>query len=102
MAAIALISAALALVAWGVRLALKVAKRATHFMDDFFGEAARPGVPAKPGLVERLTLLESQSQEILHEVTLNSGQSIKDVVNRTESAVSDLAYQMRRLPGGNP
>lgn len=33
-------------------------RRISHFLDDLMGEAARPGVPASPGILERLADVE--------------------------------------------
>lgn len=35
-------------------------RRISHFLDDLMGEAARPGVPAAPGILERLADVESR------------------------------------------
>lgn len=36
----------------------RTGKRLAHFLDDWFGEEARPGIPARPGVMERLERLE--------------------------------------------
>lgn len=35
-------------------------RRISHFLDDLMGEAARPGVPASPGILERLADVEAR------------------------------------------
>lgn len=37
---------------------VRTGKRLAHFLDDWFGEEARPGVAARPGVMERLERLE--------------------------------------------
>ena len=37
--------------------------RVQHFLDDWFGEEARDGIPARPGVMERLESLERAVQE---------------------------------------
>ena len=37
--------------------------RMQHFLDDWFGEEARDGIPARPGVMERLESLERAVQE---------------------------------------
>lgn len=37
--------------------------RMHHFLDDWFGEEARDGIPARPGVMERLESLERAVQE---------------------------------------
>lgn len=107
-AGIALATVVIGVIAWGFRWLWRVGQRVTHFMDDYFGEPARPGQKSRPGAMERLENVESITESILHEVRLNSGQSIKDVVNRTEAVVTgmqaqieSLARQVQNLPGGN-
>ena len=48
---------ALAGVVWKVMPNLR---RISHFLDDLMGEAARPGVPASPGILERLADVETR------------------------------------------
>lgn len=76
----------------------KFVKRIVHFTDDFLGEKERPGVPARPGLTERLhqletctnriderlNLIEYKVQSIDKELQPNSGLSLRDAVSRIE------------------
>lgn len=48
---------ALAGVVWKIMPNLR---RISHFLDDLMGEAARPGVPASPGILERLADVEDR------------------------------------------
>lgn len=59
---------------------IKFLKKLGDTVDDLVGEPARKGVQARPGVMERLEAIEAQ----LHP---NGGGSIRDAVNRTESAV---------------
>lgn len=69
--------AAAALV-WGiVRKVWPLLKRLADFLDDVMGEEARPGVPARLGLMERVMRVE-------HELFPNSGKSLRDQTNRME------------------
>lgn len=48
-------------------LAVKVfrgVRRVSHFLDDWFGEGPRPGVPARPGVMERLDSVEQDVASI--------------------------------------
>lgn len=78
---------------------------AKDFLDDVRGEDARPGVPARPALMERLSRLEERSEktgalvdsmstsltEVRHEVLPNTGTSLRDAADRTETKVDALA-----------
>lgn len=73
-------------------------RKITHFIDDVAGEPARPGVVARPGLMERLSVVEEKQDEqsvslaqqsaalavVRHEVTTNHGSSLKDAVKNLE------------------
>ena len=51
----------------GVGVAWKLApilRRLSHLVDDLLGEPARPGVAARPGVVERLSTLEDDVADI--------------------------------------
>ena len=83
-------------------------RRAAHFLDDVTGEEARNGQPRRPGLVEQVDLLRVRQEEIgalakqaaddvaavRHELTLNGGDSVKDVVNQ---AARDSAHNSALL-----
>lgn len=70
--------AAAAAIVWGIiRKLWPVVKKLADFLDDVAGEPARPGVPARAGLMERV-------QRIEHELFPNSGKSLRDQTNRME------------------
>ena len=77
------------LVAAGVK-GWKVIKRLNHFLDDVMGEEARPGVPARPGLMERVMRVE-------HELFPNSGASLRDQTNRIESTITEIGEAVTTL-----
>lgn len=41
-----------------------IARRVGHFLDDWFGEEAREGTPARPGVMERLEAIETRLGEV--------------------------------------
>ncbi len=57
---------------------------------DWNGEAARAGVAARPGVMERLDAHDRMLNTIHDEVNLNHGGSIKDAVHRIESDVKSI------------
>lgn len=80
------------------RWLIPFARKLVHFLDDVAGEDARPGVAARPGLMERLSIVEEKQDEqsvsmakqsaalavVQHEVTTNHGSSLKDAVKKLE------------------
>lgn len=64
-----------------VRAALHLASRTGQFFDDWYGEEQRAGVPARPGVMQRLGDLEQGLEQVKHEVRPNSGGSLRDAVD---------------------
>ncbi|GAA5046638.1 hypothetical protein HNP84_009762 [Thermocatellispora tengchongensis] len=58
----------------------QIAEKFGQFWDDWNGVEERPGVPGRAGVMVRLQRMEEQLYE-------NHGTSLRDAVNRTESAV---------------
>ena len=81
---------AIGVIGVGLHKAIKLTKRFIHFLDDYFGEEERPGFPGRPGMQERLRMLEFELQTISYEMKPNSGTSMKDAVNRIEKRLEQL------------
>jgi hypothetical protein len=75
-------------------------RRRSQFYEDWYGEAGRPGVPGREGVMVRL-LNHEESLAILMERTqelcTNSGESIKDKVNYLDTQVSELSVKVDRI-----
>jgi hypothetical protein len=54
--------------------------RLQHFLDDWFGEKARPGFPGRPGIPERLEKVELDTAQLQR----NGGAHLADAVARIE------------------
>lgn len=65
----------------------KLFRRVNAFLEDWNGVEARPGVEKRPGVMERLDHLQ-------HEVSVNSGKSLKDLAVHTKDAVTDLTTRL--------
>lgn len=90
--------AAIAALVWVGFKVFPFLRKINHFIDDVAGEPARPGVDARPGLMERLSVVEEKQDEqsislakqsaalavVQHEVTTNHGSSLKDAVKKLE------------------
>jgi len=74
----------------GLYKASKLTKRFIHFLDDYFGEEARPGFDGRPGMQERLKIMEIEIGTISFEMKPNHGTSIKDAINRIEKRLDAL------------
>lgn len=85
------------------RVMSRRSKNLDQFFRDWQGEGERPGVPPRPGVLERLTSLEVQGARqgeqlaVIHaEVNYNHGGSLKDAV---ESIKADVRSIHDRIDG---
>lgn len=83
--------AAIAVLVWVAVKVWPFLRKISHFIDDVAGEPARPGFEARPGLMERVSTMETKQDEqgavlevVQHEVTTNHGSSLKDAVKKLE------------------
>ncbi|MFJ4627211.1 hypothetical protein [Streptomyces sp. NPDC088847] len=79
--AISVVGTLLTVVWRGVRTLSRFGSRAGQFLDDWYGEEERAGVPARPGVMLRLAALEDGLDHLRHEVRPNSGTSLRDAVD---------------------
>lgn len=84
---LAAVITALLILARFAGLLWRFVRRVGHFLDDWFGEEARDGQPARPGFPARIGELERRTAAIEHELHPNSGASLRDAVDRVERAV---------------
>ncbi|MFC7641426.1 hypothetical protein ACFQX6_10895 [Streptosporangium lutulentum] len=70
----------LAMLSRGVTWLWRTFASLKNFLDDWQGEAARPGVAARPGFPQRITTIEEQLRP-------NHGTSLRDAVDRLERGV---------------
>ena len=83
--------AAVGTIAWrGLRGVLHLGRRVNDFMDDWAGEEERPGVPARPGVMERVSAIEARLQRVEHELYPNSGGSLRDAVDLANERLARL------------
>lgn len=68
----------------GLRL---LVRRLDEFADDWSGSSERPGVPAHPGVMVRLSAIEERLTAVEHELRPNSGSSMRDAINRVEARI---------------
>lgn len=80
-----------------VKYVFPAIKGLIDFFDDVKGEPARPGVEARPGLMDRLASVESIQKAnsrtldtVRHEVFPNSGKSLRDRIDQTAKAVDEV------------
>lgn len=59
----------------------RVWKKVERFLDTWNGEPARDGLPARPGLVDRVITMEGRVIAIEYQVHNNGGGSMKDTVD---------------------
>lgn len=86
----ALAVAVLGFLGWVLRHAWHVLRRVTRFLDDYAGEPARDGMPAKPGFMARLASAEELIGRVLAETQPNHGTSLRDVVHKTAADIAEI------------
>ncbi|TFV33249.1 hypothetical protein E4K10_30985 [Streptomyces sp. T1317-0309] len=73
-----------------VRAGLRFFRRVELFMDDWYGEEDRPGVPGRPGVLERMHSFDARLSRVEHELQPNSGQSLRDAVDLANQRLACL------------
>ncbi|WP_328434602.1 hypothetical protein [Streptomyces sp. NBC_00425] len=89
---------------WRVgRVLVRIGKGVDQYLTDWYGEPPRPGVAARPGVLERLQRTERQVdtlngrvEQLAHEMQPNSGASLRDAIDRANCQLAQL------LPEGSP
>lgn len=81
---VAIVMGILLFLGWGAVKAWKPLRALVRFLDQVIGS------PGNPGLLERMSALESHVETIHKEVTPNHGGSLKDAVRRVEEKVDNL------------
>lgn len=85
------------LLLWLFRHLWRVLRRITRFLDDFFGEPAREGLPAKPGVMARLASVETIAEKVAAEMTVNHGGSMRDAVNAMGADVTSMQADITHI-----
>ncbi len=98
-AAITLAAAAAGCAAWAARWTWRLVRRTARFLDDYFGEGARDGLPARPGVMARLGSVEQLLARVAAETTPNGGGSMRDEVARTARDVADIKDEQVKMRG---
>ncbi|MXM67086.1 hypothetical protein GR925_27565 [Streptomyces sp. HUCO-GS316] len=83
---------------WRVgRVLVRLTKGVEQYLTDWYGEPDRPGVPARPGVLVRLQRAEEglagigeRLGRLEHEMQPNSGASLRDAVDRVNTALARL------------
>lgn len=71
----------------GVRKVWPILVGISHLVDDIRGESPRPGVPGRPGLMERLATVEHDARLAAHNTKPNGGGSSHDEIMRELKAI---------------
>ncbi len=82
------ITAVLGLLGLLIRFVAKISKAVALFMEDWLGEAGRPGVPPRPGVMERVQVTEARAVSVEtrvdgHEDRINGVERRVDGLERT-------------------
>lgn len=96
-ALVALAVAVAGFLVWAARHGWHILRRITHFLDDYAGQPARDGMPARPGFMARLTSVETLLSRVDAETSPNHGTSLRDVVHQTARDVGEIKSEQARL-----
>lgn len=88
------IATIIAAVFTAIRSGGRKAKKIDDFLEDWYGEPERPGVPARPGVMERLAMHGADIATIKGELTTNGGKSLKDKVNSTDARLISVERKL--------
>ena len=94
---VALAVAAAGCFGWIISHAWRVLRRVTRFLDDYAGEPARDGLPARPGFMARLASAETLIGKVLAETQPNHGTSLRDVVHKTAEDITEIKSDQAAL-----
>jgi hypothetical protein len=94
-AALALCAAVLGTLAWLGRKLWRGFRRTQDFLDDWAGHEERPGVIARPGVMERLQSVEYMLTEVRGQIFPNGGTSMRDDLNAVRRDVADIKQGRR-------
>lgn len=82
---------------WVLRKLHRFSSRFDEFMEDWNGVEARPGVPHRPGVMERLSqqddalrCINDRVVAVEAEVNPNSGKSMRDIVHRVDGNLKHI------------
>lgn len=75
-----------------IRPLRRMLREIVAFREDWYGESARPGVPARKGVMERLADIDGQ-------LRTNGGSSLRDAVSRIEATMA--AHLQAHTAAGN-
>ena len=98
-AAVIVSTALFTALAWALRWAWRILARTTRFLDDYFGEPSREGLPARPGVMARLQKVEDIATEVRAETRPNGGNSLRDFVHRTAEDMAEVKASLASLTG---
>ncbi len=90
--AVTVLGGAVVVVRQAVGWMIRTARKLSRLADDLLGEPAHGGMPARPGLMERVAGIEATQADMLgrlaglEELRPNGGGSIKDTIGRIAQA----------------
>ena len=94
---IAVLSTGSAVATWiGVKV-WPFVRKLNHFVDDVAGEPPRRGVPARPGLMERMSTVETDLRIVKAEVKNSHGSNLRDDLDRVEAQLQGHISEVEPL-----
>lgn len=81
-----------------IRFVVRLLKKTADFLDDWQGEVARPGYQARPGVLERISRLETAQLDLNAQMHTNGGLSLRDQTDRIEKTLNSHILASQDVP----
>lgn len=91
---VAFVVSILAVLMWLRKTFKPILDSIRNFLSDWNGEPERPGRDRRPGVMERLDILEGHAKETTKELKPNSGHSLRDQIDFTRSDVKKITEKV--------
>ena len=86
-----------ALSKWVIVPIVKFGRTAMQFFEDFYGSPARPGVEARPGVLDRLKVIEHKTDRAEFHLGNGNPVPLRSVVEQHTESIAKIQTQINSL-----